>query len=213
MYFGVNSLGEGVGCVRLLAGCAVRSDGRAGSVVHAHMVVGATEKVVTALTGLLARFHATFAGRGLGVGVRSSSADLVNGLLDTTDTLSSVNDLDLHVTLVTPNSSPGVSHDPVLNTVLRAVSDHTDSVIEFGSTGGRVHDTSLVSLEDGTVGFNEDGDGLLVKESLDSRCRVGSGHFVGGCLDTGASVVVSARSIFTNVGVAGLRHGEVLLVV
>lgn len=115
--------------------------------------------------------------------------------------------------MVTPDGSPRVSHDPVLNSVSGSVSDHTDGVIKAGSASGRVHDTGFVGLEGAVVSLNEDRDGLLVEGGLDGGGRVLSDHFVGGGLDTGSSVVVSASSTLALVRVRGLRHGVVLLVI
>lgn len=200
--------------MRRFASGAVGSDSRAGGVIHADVVVGAAEEVVTALTGLLARFHAALSrGRsGSGAGATTGGHG-VHGALRSTDSGGVVDDLDLHVTLITPGGSPRVSHDPVLNSVLGSVSDHTDGVIKCSSASRRVHDTSLVGLESAVVSLNEDGDGLLVEGSFDGGGGVGSNLLVGGGLDTGSTTVVSARSVLADVGVRGLGHGEVLLVV
>lgn len=108
------------------------------------MVVGAAEEVVAALTGLLAGGHAALAGGRLRVGVGSTGGHGVNGLLRSADSRRVVNDLDLHVSLVSPVGTPRVSHDPVLNSVFGSVSNHTDGVVEAGSTRGRVHDSRFV---------------------------------------------------------------------
>ena len=60
---------------------------------------------------------------------------------------------DLDVTLVTPGSSPGVSDEVVLLSVLGSVSDGGDGVIELGSAGSGVENTTSVHLEHGSVGL------------------------------------------------------------
>jgi hypothetical protein len=207
------SLEERVRSLGVSACGAVGTDSGAGGVIHADVVVRAAEKVVSTLTGLRAGFHAAFStGRG-GGRAGSTGRDGVNRLLRSTDSSSVVNDLDLHVSLVTPGSSPRVSHDPVLNAVSGSVSDHTDSVIKVGSARRGVHDTSLVDLEDTLISLNEDRYRLFVESGLDSGSGVGSDHLVGGGLNASSCTVVSTGTILSYVRVAGLRHGEVLLVV
>lgn len=142
----------------------------------------------------------------------SVGEDGVDGLLDTADT-GSTDDLQLHVSLISPGGTPRVSHDPVADATGGSVSDHTDGVIEVGSARGGVEDSTSVGLEGGSVGLDEDGDGLLVEGGLDGVNVLGGGHLVAGGLDAGSSVVVSARSVFTGVGVGVFGHGVSTLVV
>ena len=79
----------------------------------------------------------------------------------------SVNGGNLDVSLVTPSSSPGVSNDVVLNTVLVSVTNGSDGVVEVSSAVSRVQDSTSVALEDVLVGLNGHGDWLLGNGSLE----------------------------------------------
>jgi hypothetical protein len=144
--------------------------------------------------------------------LRSVGEDGVDGLLDTADT-GSTDNLQLHVSLVSPGGAPRVSHDPVADTVLGSESDHTNGVIEGGSTSGGVEDSRSVGLESRTVSLDKDGDGLSGDSSLNSVNVLGSGHLVALGLDAGSSVIVSARSVSSGVRVRVLSHGVSSLVV
>ena len=87
-------------------------------------------------------------------------------LLDTADTLA-LNGGDLDVALVSPGSSPGVSDEVVLLTVLGSVANSGDGVVEGGSASGGVHNSAGVVLEDGSVGLNSDGGRSLGNGSLE----------------------------------------------
>jgi len=89
-----------------------------------------------------------------------------NSVLDTADTGAVTSDGETDVTLFTPDGVPGVLDEPVFLTVLGAVADGEDGVIEVGATGSRVEDTAGVSLPGGSVGLNEDGEGLLGESGL-----------------------------------------------
>jgi len=82
--------------------------------------------------------------------------------LDTTDTESG-GEFDSDVTLLTPAGAPGVSDNVVVSTVTNS----GDGVSGVGSALGGVHDTAGVVLEDGLVGTDGDGDGLLVEGRLE----------------------------------------------
>ena len=142
----------------------------------------------------------------------SVGEDRVDGLLDTADT-SSTDNLELHVSLVSPGGAPRVSHDPVINAVSGSISYHTNGVIEGGSTGGGVEDSRSVGLESRAIGLNKDGDGLSGDSSLNSSNVLGSGHLVARGLDAGSSTVVSATTVDSFVRVGALRHGVGGLVV
>jgi len=87
-------------------------------------------------------------------------------LLDSADS-SSGDGSDLDVSLVSPSSSPGVSDDVVVLSVLGSVSDSGDGVVEGGSALGRVEDSSSVHLEDSGVGLNGHGHGSGSDGSLE----------------------------------------------
>jgi len=90
--------------------------------------------------------------------------------LDTADTGGSFNGGDLDVTLISPVWSPGVSDDVVVLSVFVSISDSGDGVIEVGSAGGGVKNTTGVTLESHLVGFNGNRDWSLGN----------SGHQLGG---------------------------------
>jgi len=74
-------------------------------------------------------------------------------------------------------------------------------VIERGSASGGAHDTRSVGLEGRAVSLDQDGDGLLVEDGLDSADGVGGDHLVALGLDAKSSAVVSAVSISAGVRV------------
>jgi len=86
--------------------------------------------------------------------------------LDTADTGSWGNS-DLDVTINTPVWSPGVLDKVVFLSVLSSVTDGKDSVIKGGSTLSRGEDTTGVSLENGLVGLDGNGDWSLGNGSLE----------------------------------------------
>lgn len=141
---------------------------------------------------------------------RSVGGDCVDGLLATADTWA-IDDLDLHVALVSPGGGPRVSHDPVVNAVSRAVANHGDGMIELSSARGAVHDSRVVGLEGALIGLNQDRDRLLVKSGLNATDAVGSDFGKCGSLDSSASSIVATRAVSASISVAGLRHGGVRL--
>ena len=88
--------------------------------------------------------------------------------LDSADA-SSFDGGDLHVAVLTPVGVPGVSEDVVILSAFGAVSDKSDCMVECGSTGDIIEDTSLVVLEHGLVSFNGDSDWLLNDGCLQLR--------------------------------------------
>jgi len=88
--------------------------------------------------------------------------------LDSADA-SSFDGGDLHVAVLTPVGVPGVSEDIVILSAFGAVSDESDCMVECGSTGDIIEDTSLVVLEHGLVSFNGDSDRLLNDGCLQLR--------------------------------------------
>jgi len=83
--------------------------------------------------------------------------------LDTADTSSEPSFLggDHDVTLISPSWSPGVSDDVVGLSVFLSITDGGDGVIEGGSASGGVHDTTGISLENFSVGFDGNRDWSL----------------------------------------------------
>jgi hypothetical protein len=81
-------------------------------------------------------------------------------------------------------------------------------VVEVGSTSGRVQDTTGVVLENGFVGLNQNGDGLLGDSGLHGGDLVGRSHLTvgGGFHSSVTSAVVFAGLVFSLVGVRSLRH-------
>merc|ERR1719263_1905705 len=75
--------------------------------------------------------------------------------LDTADT-GAFDSGDLDVSLISPRSSPGVSDDVVLLSVLGSVSNGGNGVIELSSASFGVQDTTGVLLEDSIVSLNGD---------------------------------------------------------
>lgn len=86
-------------------------------------------------------------------------------LLDTTIS-GTWNNLNSHVTRFTPGSSPRISKDPVFGTVFIAPTNKGDGMIILGSTAVVVQNTTLVSLESTSVGFNQNGDSTLGQSSF-----------------------------------------------
>ena len=94
-------------------------------------------------------------------------------MLDTANTLSWLGG-DSDVAILTPRSSPGVSHDVKVLTSLRAIADSGDGVIELGSAFAGVQDTGLIHLEDSLVSLNGDRDWALSDGSLQLVNGLGS---------------------------------------
>ena len=86
--------------------------------------------------------------------------------MDTADTGSWGNS-DLDVTINTPVWSPGVLDKVVVLSVFGSVTDSKDSVVEGGSALSRGEDTTGVSLENGLVGLDGNGDWSLGNGSLE----------------------------------------------
>ena len=123
----------------------------------------------------------------------------VEGLhLDTADT-GTIDGGDLDVSSVTPGSTPGVSDDVVLLSGLGSVSDGGNGVIEGGTTGLGVEDTTSVHLEDGLVGLDGDGGWGLSDGSLqlgdgvgwDVSVRGNTNLTLGGIIFAGAGLSMS----------------------
>ena len=73
-------------------------------------------------------------------------------LLDSANTIS-IDGSDVNVALISPRSTPGVSHDVVLLSTAGSIADGGDGVIEVGSASSGVEDARLVALEDRFVGL------------------------------------------------------------
>jgi len=95
--------------------------------------------------------------------------------LDTADTSSEPSFLggDHDVTLISPSWSPGVSDDVVGLSVFLSITDGGDGVIEGGSACGGVHDTTGISLENFSVGFDGNRDWSLSDSGKELSGRVG----------------------------------------
>ena len=113
-------------------------------------------------------------------------------LLDAADA-SAVDGSDSDVTLLTPGLAPRVPDDVVVLTVLGAIADGGDGVVEVGAASGGVEDAGLVKLEGELVGLDGDGDGLLG----DGGLELGDG--VGGDV----RVVVNEVLLEGGIGLAG----------
>ena len=130
--------------------------------------------------------------------------------LNTAGTVSGVH-AELDVALVTPGGVPGVLNEPVVLTVLSAVTDGKDGVIELGAALGAGKDTALVGLEDHLVGLDGNGKRLSVEGSLHlcrfARCDVYvCGH--GGIASFSGAVLAAAFLAATRgVLVVRLLHG------
>lgn len=129
--------------------------------------------------------------------------------MDTADT-KTIDGGDLDVSLVSPGSTPGVSNEVVLLSVLGSVTNSGDGVVELGSAELGVHNTGLVLLEDGSVGLNGHGHWLLGNGGLELVNRLGWDGLVG--LDINLSGVLGslARSGSSGVGVVALEVLSVL---
>mmetsp|Transcript_14029 Transcript_14029/g.33378 ORF Transcript_14029/g.33378 Transcript_14029/m.33378 type:complete len:301 (-) Transcript_14029:528-1430(-) len=68
--------------------------------------------------------------------------------------------LQLHVALLAPGRSPAVLHEPIVLTVLRAIADDQDTMIQLGATRF-AQDATLVELEGHLVGLDCYGHRLL----------------------------------------------------
>ena len=83
----------------------------------------------------------------------SSDSVPVYGLVDAADTLATIGGvtrLDLDVALVTPSSSPRVTHDIVLDTVIDSIADSTDGVVDLRTAARRLSDDARVVHLEGT---------------------------------------------------------------
>lgn len=89
--------------------------------------------------------------------------------MDTADT-KSFDSSHSDITTFTPASTPGVSDDVVVLPIAVSITDGGDGVIEVGSAGGGVENTTGISLESGSVSFNCNRDWSLCD----------SGHELGG---------------------------------
>jgi len=87
---------------------------------------------------------------------------------------------DLNVTGITPGGAPRVLDEEVRSTVLSAIADSEDSVIEGGTAGGSSDNTRGVELEDHLVGLNSNRDGLFVKSSSELVGVVGGDSSIAG---------------------------------
>jgi len=69
-------------------------------------------------------------------------------LLATANTLVIVDSSELDVAFVAPRTTPGVSNDPVILSVLGTIADHSNGVIDVGwAIGFNINDTASVHRE------------------------------------------------------------------
>ena len=124
--------------------------------------------------------------------------------LDTADTWS-IDGSDLDVSSISPGSTPGVSDEVVVLSILGSISDSGDGVIEVGSAGSRVQNTTGVTLEDELIGLDGDGGWGLSNGGL--KLVNGVGLNVGVVLNVDLTLVLGglAGSISGGVGVVGLE--------
>lgn len=102
--------------------------------------------------------------------------------LDTADTLT-LNGGNLDVAGLAPRSTPGVSDNVVVLASLSTVANGSDGVIELGTAGDVIEDTTLVHLEGHLISLNGDGDGGESDGSLKLGNGVGLDVRVGSNLD------------------------------
>ena len=96
----------------------------------------------------------------------SGGGGWVEGLhLDTADT-GTFDGGDLDVSSISPGGTPGVSDEVVVLARLGSVSDSGDGVIEVGSAGSGVEDTTGISLENELVGLDGHGNNGKVNGGL-----------------------------------------------
>merc|ERR1719183_91626 len=143
---------------------------------------------------------------------RTSVGGGVRGLLeDTADVVFT----DLDVTLLSPGWAPRVLDEEVVITVLGTVADGEDTVVESGSALLGSDDTGLVTLEGHLVSLDGDRDGLLHKDSLHSRDRLGGDILETGDLNSATSslgfVTLSGLTLSRGVGISSLSDHGVLL--
>jgi len=122
----------------------------------------------------------------IGVTLTSSNSSHVwpdGGLLDTADTGGSFDGGDHDVASISPVWSPGVSDDVVVLSVLVSISDSGDGVIEVGSASGGVENTTGVTLEGRSVGFDGNRDWSSGNSSHELGSRVGSDGVDSGDVD------------------------------
>jgi len=93
--------------------------------------------------------------------------------LDTADTSGEPSILggNVDVSCISPSWSPGVSDDVVCLSVFLSITNSGDGVIEGGSAGRGVHDTTGVTLEGSGVGLNGNGSWSLSDSSKKRRGR------------------------------------------
>lgn len=73
------------------------------------------------------------------------------------------------ISLITPVGTPGVSNNIVFLSVLGSISYSDDGVIGLVTTLGGVENTTLVTLEVGSLGINGDRGWSLSDSSLQGR--------------------------------------------
>lgn len=108
-------------------------------------------------------------------------------LVDTADTFS-VSLGDSNITTFTPAGTPGVLDNPVAVTI----ANNEDTVVQVGSTGTGVNNSTSVGLEDSLVGFNGNWNGSNVHCSLELTVVVSLDLPDLGCSNEGLTSVVSA---------------------
>jgi hypothetical protein len=95
----------------------------------------------------------------------SVGGDNVGVVLRSANTLT-FNGTDLDVTSITPAWAPGVSHDPVVLTILSSPTDDGDGVIDLGSASRSSKDTRSVQLEGRAASSKSNTEDTLLDTSL-----------------------------------------------
>lgn len=130
-------------------------------------------------------------------------------MLDAANTLTSSN-LYTHVAGFTPVFAPGISHDPVLNSVAVTPANDISSVIKIGTASSVIEYARLVALEDTLVGFNRNSQDGTSQGSLHLGWVFPSNVLVTLGLDLGFRVTIVITSAFApSVIVLALLDGVV----
>lgn len=96
------------------------------------------------------------------------------------------------VSLLTPSCSPGVLQHPVVLALLSSVYHEEDSVVERGSAE-EMHDSSVVELEEDSLGIDGDGNWSLGNSSLEGSWGLG-GDVLEGCGGNSSTFGVTGSS-------------------
>ena len=118
-----------------------------------------------------------------------------------------VSGTDLDVAVLTPGGAPGVLDEEVLLTVLSAIADSEDTVVELGSAGGTSDNTTGVALEGHSVGLDGDRDGLLGNGGLEGSTRSVGGDIVVASDGNGTALLHGSIASSGSASSRGVRIG------